>query len=321
MNEPLRAPFPYFGGKSRAAAIIWDALGDPGGYVEPFAGSAAVLLARPPSGRRVETLNDADGWIVNTWRAIRHAPDQVAAEVVGPVSEIDLHARAAWLKERATPDLVSWLEGDPEHYDVKAAAWWVYVACTTIGEATRGPWVVEGGRLVNRPGSDGISRRLPHLGDAGRGVFSGSYSAPGAVQTLMRRLAARLQHVRITAGDWTRVLTPSVLRATSGNQQIGVFLDPPYTTSPDLYSATSHSAVSEDVRAWCKQADPALRIVLAGYLDDHDELLNHGWHKTVGAAGGSGMTKDLRTTNRERLWMSPACESPDLFSQLGEVVA
>ena len=43
----LRAPFPYFGGKRRAAPIIWAALGDPGGYVEPFAGSAAVLLARP----------------------------------------------------------------------------------------------------------------------------------------------------------------------------------------------------------------------------------------------------------------------------------
>ena len=57
----LSAPFPYFGGKRRAAPIIWQALGDPSGYVEPFAGSAAVLLARPPfKGRRTETLNDAD---------------------------------------------------------------------------------------------------------------------------------------------------------------------------------------------------------------------------------------------------------------------
>jgi len=40
--------------------------------VEPFAGSAAVLLARPPyRGRRVETLNDADGWLVNAWRSIQ----------------------------------------------------------------------------------------------------------------------------------------------------------------------------------------------------------------------------------------------------------
>ena len=71
----LAAPFPYFGGKRRAAPIIWAALGDPGGYVEPFAGSAAVLLARPAfTGRRVETLNDADGWLVNTWRSIQLSP-------------------------------------------------------------------------------------------------------------------------------------------------------------------------------------------------------------------------------------------------------
>lgn len=56
----LAAPFPYFGGKRRAAPIIWAALGDPAGYVEPFAGSAAVLLARPTfSGRRVETINES----------------------------------------------------------------------------------------------------------------------------------------------------------------------------------------------------------------------------------------------------------------------
>ena len=60
----LAAPFPYFGGKRRAAPAIWRALGDPSGYVEPFAGSAAVLLARPEfKGRRVETINDADGYL------------------------------------------------------------------------------------------------------------------------------------------------------------------------------------------------------------------------------------------------------------------
>ena len=65
MSIELAAPFPYFGGKRRAATSVWRELGDPGGYVEPFAGSAAVLLARPrTSGRRVETINDADRWTV-----------------------------------------------------------------------------------------------------------------------------------------------------------------------------------------------------------------------------------------------------------------
>jgi site-specific DNA-adenine methylase len=75
----LKAPFPYFGGKRRAAPLIWEALGDPGGYIEPFAGSAAALLARPAvSGLRVETLNDASGQIQNVWRSIKYSPRATA---------------------------------------------------------------------------------------------------------------------------------------------------------------------------------------------------------------------------------------------------
>ena len=48
MKDALHPPFPYFGGKWRAAGRIWEALGDPSGYVEPFAGSAAVLLVLDP---------------------------------------------------------------------------------------------------------------------------------------------------------------------------------------------------------------------------------------------------------------------------------
>lgn len=43
----LKAPFPWFGGKSRAAHIVWDRFGDVPNYVEPFAGSlAAGTLSR-----------------------------------------------------------------------------------------------------------------------------------------------------------------------------------------------------------------------------------------------------------------------------------
>ena len=106
----MKAPFPYFGGKGRAASLVWHALGDPAGYVEPFAGSAAVLLGRPAfTGRRVETLNDADGWLVNAWRSIQLSPADVAASAYGPVSEIDYHARLAWLQERRTRRERLWL--------------------------------------------------------------------------------------------------------------------------------------------------------------------------------------------------------------------
>jgi len=209
--EPLKAPFPYFGGKGRAAEAVWGFLGDPGGYIEPFAGSAAVLLARDLRGRRVETINDLDGWLVNVWRALKADPRGVADHAFGPVTEIDYHARLAWLQERRTDGLVSWLEGDPDAHDVKAAGWWLYVAACGIGDPWGpGPWRVVDGRLVD-------SRKLPHLGNAGQ----------GALTAYLTQFQRRLQRVRITCGDWRRVLKPSVTRATAGNSHVGIFLDPP----------------------------------------------------------------------------------------------
>ena len=55
----LRAPFPWFGGKSRVAHIVWSHFGDVRNYVEPFAGSLAVLLGRPTEPK-IETVNDLD---------------------------------------------------------------------------------------------------------------------------------------------------------------------------------------------------------------------------------------------------------------------
>lgn len=110
----MKAPFPYFGGKSRIAERVWAALGsDVTNYVEPFAGSLACLLARPGGAGKVETVNDYDGLLANVWRAMRHDPDAVAHHADWPVNECDLHARHGWLvgqRDSITPRLM----GDPD---------------------------------------------------------------------------------------------------------------------------------------------------------------------------------------------------------------
>ncbi len=309
----LKAPFPYFGGKRAIAPVIWQAFGDVGGYVEPFAGSAAVLLARPAfTGRRVETLNDADGWLVNTWRAIKLSPNEVAKHLDWPLTEIDLHARLAWLQARRDADLVAWLEGDPEHHDAKAAAWWLYVTCGSIGAAfDAGPWQVVDGHLrcVGKTG-EGVNRELPDLGTSGRGINSKLSSGEVAVASYMQVFATRLRHTRITCGDWRRVLTPSASRATASKPHVAVLLDPPYSVGADLYAGQVNNDLSSDVRTWCLTADKSLRIVLCGYGEDHDELLQLGWRKLTSRATTAGyQTANGRkkATDRERLWLSPAC--------------
>lgn len=129
----LRAPFPWFGGKSRAADIVWPRLGDVPNYVEPFAGSLAILLKRPADfPPRVETINDIDAYLANFWRAVAADPDAVARHADWPVNEADLHARHRWLVDTATERLDR-VRRDPDYFDAKVAGWWVWGQCLWIG--------------------------------------------------------------------------------------------------------------------------------------------------------------------------------------------
>ena len=131
VNGLLRAPFPWFGGKSAVSASVWEAFGDVRNYVEPFAGSLAVLLARPHwpwDGHRIETVNDADCFLANFWRALQAEPDAVADCADWPVNEADLHARHLWLVNEGRRH-VERLRAEPDYYDVKIAGWWVWGCC------------------------------------------------------------------------------------------------------------------------------------------------------------------------------------------------
>jgi len=56
---------------------VWAVLGDSDNYVEPFAGSAAMLLGRSHVGK-VVTINDADGFVANFCRAVSSDAAEVA---------------------------------------------------------------------------------------------------------------------------------------------------------------------------------------------------------------------------------------------------
>ncbi len=322
----MKAPFVWFGGKRRVAEIVWQALGDVDNYVEPFAGSLAVLLERPDyHDGRCETVNDKDGYISNFWRALANAPDEVAKYADWPVNEIDLTARHLWLVNSGRERLLR-MQGDPDFYDAKVAGWWVWGINAWIGGgwcSGKGPWRVgQDGALVD-------IRQLPHLGDAGQGVnrkrphlgnrpvaehgFGSNISLPCPIQDYFHQLSNRLRRVRVCCGDWQRVLTNG---ATSFGSTVGVFLDPPYDLSLRDGGCYNVDAVgiSHEVREWCisKGDDPRFRIVLAGYEDEHAGKMPDGWrvhaykaNKSYGTSNGGGRNDANR--HKERLWFSPSC--------------
>lgn len=325
--EPLVAPFPWFGGKSRCAAEIWRRFGNVDNYVEPFCGTMAVLLARPTPAR-LETVNDVDRYIANFWRAVQADPNAVAVAADWPVNEADLEARHHWLITEGAKRLAN-LMTDPRGFDAEIAGWWVWGQCAWIGSgwcSGEGPWVRDENGWALRNAGQGINRQLPHLGNAGQGInrkLPHLGDAGKGIRDYLRQLCDRLRHVRVACGDWPRVLTPSV---TFRHGPTGVLLDPPYGTGEVDYSAGGNRTnVAADVRAWAlaNAGEPNLRIALCGYEGQFDmpgDWVVYEWKAAGGYSSTAAEETDgQRNRHRERVWFSKNClnvEQPSLFAEV-----
>lgn len=317
----MKAPFPYFGGKLSVASVVWKALGQPRHYIEPFFGSGAVLLNRPnyDPKNHVETVCDKDGFVSNVWRSLKFSPDKTAEWADWPVNHADLSARKRALianEGRLLENLII----DDEWHDPKMAGYWIWAASCWIGSG------------MTRLGQIPHICQVPHLSKAGMGIhaigqrphLSGGYSmskgvhkptAQGHVYQCFDQLSERLRYVRVVCGDWTRVC--------GGNWQdnigdCGIFFDPPYSDKAerkkDLYQQDDLN-VAYDVRKWCMERGDrkSYRIVLAGYFDEHKELLDCGWsHYQWKTQGGYSKVSNNKTNgkanrHKECLFFSPHC--------------
>ena len=302
MNK-LKAPFPYFGGKSRVADVIWRALGNPKNYIEPFCGSAAVLLSRPPSQPtdakyRNEIIGDLDCYIVNFWRAMKHNPNSVAEYAEHLNSQADMNARHIYLLD-ARKWLSENVKKDPEYYDAKCAGYWVYGMSCWIGWG----WTNEkyrGASKKNRASPVGIfSERLQDIGN----VFSS--------------ISERLKRVIVVNDKWEKTCSaPYIVK-----DDCGVFFDPPYSEKANRDNnvyAQEDLVVAHAVREWCISNQEICKIVLAGYSGEHEELEGRGWRVYSWSSGGGTYGKSSGVNSRgksnrhkERLWISPLCERID----------
>lgn len=288
--------------------MVWATLGDVSHYIEPFFGTGSVLFMRPHSPH-IETINDADGFVTNFWRAVKHDPEAVARYADNPVNECDLTARHSWLITQRD-SLVEKLCTDHEFFDPKIAGYWVWGINCWIGVG----WTTK------------RCKSLPYLISIGQGIHREEILHSSDIQKAtieyLLGLQKRLRNVRICSGDWSRICTPAVV--WKQGMLTGVFLDPPYSADGGQYSkmyAVGDEAVAKDVCKWAIEngEKKKVRIVVAGYDGEH--IFPSTWRVVKWKASGGYANTSLNgqgreNAERERLWLSPNCEDPEesLFS-------
>ena len=275
-------PIPYAGGKSRAASLVWQAFAGINSYIEPCCGTAAVLLSRPRK-LRFETINDADGLVVNFWRAVQVNPVGVGRWLERPRSELELSSCGRWLSSLC---LAERLRADPSYYDVAAAGVWAWYMSGSINPAVKA-----------------TRKQQPRL--IRQGVLGERFQAEKMARLLA--LQEALRDVRVLCGDWSAALGRSNHQDAWHTDPVGVFLDPPYEGF-EFYNE-GKAGISAAVRAWAIEHgnDTAWHIVLCGYEGEH--AMPDGWTCQTWLAKGRVSGK-----HTECIWLSPHCAKESLAS-------
>lgn len=231
----------YFGSKVRAAARIVDLLPDHDGYVEPFCGSLAVLLAKPPRAGRFETVNDLDQDLMTFWRVLREQPEELE--------------RACTL----TP-----------HSRAEYAACWPITAPVDDLERARRVWVKlaqgRGGQL--RP-----TGWRYHEQTHGR-----NSSMPTTLAGYVGRFASVAERLRRVSLECLPAL--EVIDRYGQDPSTLLYVDPPYLMSTRSRTAYRHElhtdAEHRDLAGALSSVKGA--VVLSGYHSELYDELYAGWH-------------------------------------------
>lgn len=272
----MKPPFAYFGGKTILAERIAATFPAHGHYVEPFAGSLAVLLAKPSS--RMETVNDLDGALVTFWRVLRDRPDELARACA-----LSPHSRAEWeaCAQLEVPD-------DLE----QARRVWVRLAQGRAGRIERTGWrhyVNPGQTTTSFPGYlDGYVDRMA------------AASARLHDVTLECRPALELIERYGQHEDVLLYVDPPYLGLTRGYEK---------SYRHEMRDPDQHRELADALHA-CRAA-----VVLSGYASDlYDLELYPDWHRQTFLTGtGQGPSGSGWSNRTEVLWANRA-PAADLFA-------
>jgi DNA adenine methylase len=272
----VKPPFAYFGGKTTLGPRIAGLLPSHDHYVEPFAGSLAVLLAKQPT--TWETVNDLDDLIVNFWRVLRDRPEELA--------------RAALLTPHSRSEYATSCED---------------IAALDDVERARLTWVriTQGRKNTTRPGAASHWRyKQKAVGDT---------SWPDRLNAFvkrMERVALRLKNVSLENRDAIEVVTEY-----GRHPGTCLYVDPPYIASSRVaQSQYRHEAADDDFHIRLAEALNACTgsVILSGYHSPIYDELYPTWNRLEMRAPVSlGASERV-----EVLWSNRPLGEPDLFSTL-----
>lgn len=264
----MKPPFPYYGGKMTIAGRIAAALPAHDHYVEAYAGSLAVLLAKTPA--KMETVNDLDRAIVTFWRVLRDQPDElIRVCALTPHSRAE-HAAAVHPDERDRDDL--------DELEIARRVW------VRLTQGRSGSMAPTGWRYYQNP--DGSSSSFPR------------YMA-GYVDR-MPPAARRLATVSLDCRP-----AVEIVESYGQHPNVLIYADPPYPYA--ARTGGSHYRHEMGKEAQHRELAGALHaaqaaVVLSGYdCPLYDELYSEWERLEISAFTGNGGTR--RTGARtEVLW-------------------
>lgn len=262
MRPALAPPIPYFGGKQRIASQIVATFAPHKHYIEPYAGSLSVLLAKPPV--TFETVNDLDKHLVTFWRVLRDRPDDLHR-----AASLTPHSRAEMVAARKIPDGTDELE--------IARRVWVELTQSRAGLRASSGW-----RYYLD--ADTSTTSLPGYLDGYRGR--------------MHPAAARLAHVSLENRDALDVIADYGQAPTSLLYVDPPYLPTTRTSGKYRHEVDhAHHKALLSALLGCKA-----HVALSGYRSDlYDEALT-GWHVTSIAATTQQANKVGANRRTEVVW-------------------
>jgi DNA adenine methylase len=274
----LKPPLAYYGAKVNIGPRIAALLPLHEHYVEPFAGSLAVLLAKPPS--LMETVNDLNKGLMGFWRILRDRPADLER-----VCALTPHARAEHdAAYQPVPD---------DHPDRDL-------------EAARRVWI-----RLTQGRSNALQRRVGWR----HHVKPGPISLPRYQAAYVDRMAAAAERLSTVSLECMPAL--DLIAKYGADPGVALYVDPPYVTSSRNSTHYRHEMTDADHRDLAAAlAGCAAAVVLSGYRSPLYDDLYDGWH--IHEIGVTNTQSGAAAPRTEVLWSNRPfpTSAPGLFEDL-----